>query len=154
MKMTSFSLQLSNVSSNNFKNCSDKAHAWFGTMFLATGSKHLYTWPSEVRDCTILTSEQQQGNWTALAVGFLCRWGKQPFYKAYQPNPAKTKSKNVTGVRTKACVYPDAQLEFLSTATCSNKPRINKVLTSFSYWPGHNGLKSSTSSSNCLLRRH
>lgn len=38
---------------------------------------------------------------------FLSRWLKQSFYKAYQPNPAKMKSKNVTQVRTEACVYQE-----------------------------------------------
>lgn len=54
---------------------------------------HFYTTLYEVRDCAVFTSEQQKGNWTVLAVDFLSRWLKQSFYKAYQPNPAKTKAK-------------------------------------------------------------
>lgn len=41
------------------------------------------------------------------------------------------KSKNVTQVRTKACVYQGSHQQFLSTATCSNKPPKNAALTSF-----------------------
>lgn len=85
---------------------------------------------------------------------FLSRWLKQSFYKAYQPNPAKMKSKNVTRVRTEACVYQDLHQEFLSTATCSNKPPINAAFTSFSYRPGQNSLRQAISSSNWVLIRH
>lgn len=42
-KMTFFSLRLSEVSSNNFQYCLDKTQAWFGTLILATGSKHFHT---------------------------------------------------------------------------------------------------------------
>lgn len=42
-KMTFFSLRLSKVSSNNFQYCLDKTQAWFGTLILATGSKHFHT---------------------------------------------------------------------------------------------------------------
>lgn len=83
----------------------------------------------------------------------LSRWLKQSFYKAYQPNPAKMKSKNVTQVRTKACVYQGSHQQFLSTATCSNKPK-NAALTFFSHRPGQNNLRWAISSSNWVLIRH
>lgn len=85
---------------------------------------------------------------------FLSRWLKQSFYKAYQPKPAKMKSKNVTQTRTEACVYQDSHQEFLSTATCSNKPPINTALTSFSCRPEQNNLRQAISSSNWVLIRH
>lgn len=42
-KITFFSLRLSEFSSNNFQYCLDKTQAWFGTLILATGSKHFHT---------------------------------------------------------------------------------------------------------------
>lgn len=126
--------------------------AWFGTVFLATRSKHLHTSTLDWMKCvTVLFSPgcSRRGKWTTFTVDFLSRWLKQSFYKAY---PAKMKSKKCHSSQNQSLCASEEF--FLSTATCFNKPCINKALTSFSYRRGQNGLKWPTSSSNWVFIRH